>query len=448
MYKAGKSENSRLKTPICVIIHLNTFNEANCRQDITIQISFAWRDTQMEIKYQVFVSSTYEDLKDERKEASQAILESHCIPAGMELFPASNKAQWDVIKKVIDDSDFYLLIIAGKYGSMGKDDTGKSVGYTEMEFDYAVSTNKPILAFVHEDIDSLPRNKTESVSKKARYLESFRKKVCSGRIIKKWSTKDNLKSAILVTLSELKSTTDAYGWIRADFKIEQQSFSFFEQQRTQFEMKIKQLEESLNGSIAEIKEKSEEIGSLNDTIDCLVSQLSKAAEENLQLSQKLFRNINFWSCLLQINTAYKYISDTSERLLADIRKEWSLNDPESWFLKWHDSRHLWESVLDMADSLLSKYENAPFEQKDVYISHLNSIYSKYSSESFDSYVMEDEEIVELVGALFFLLKLCERYRFSNQFDFLASKTSGFITLCDALIDSAWEAELALRENDC
>lgn len=138
----------------------------------------------MEIKYQVFVSSTYEDLKEERKEITQAILESHCIPAGMELFPASNMAQWDVIKQVIDDSDFFLLIIAGKYGSMGKDSSGKTVSYTEMEFDYAISSGKPVLALVHEDIDSLPRSKIEILPEKVHRLDGFRKKVCSGRVIK------------------------------------------------------------------------------------------------------------------------------------------------------------------------------------------------------------------------------------------------------------------------
>ena len=63
--------------------------------------------------------------------------------------------------------------------------------------------------------------------------------MCTERIIKKWDNKDNLKLAIRMTLSEQKNTTDAHGWIRADFKIEQQSFSFFEQQRSQFKMKIK-----------------------------------------------------------------------------------------------------------------------------------------------------------------------------------------------------------------
>ena len=61
--------------------------------------------------YQVFVSSTFEDLQEERKEVMQALLELDCMPAGMELFPASNDDQWTLIKRVIDACDYYLLII-------------------------------------------------------------------------------------------------------------------------------------------------------------------------------------------------------------------------------------------------------------------------------------------------------------------------------------------------
>ena len=66
-------------------------------------------------RYQVFVSSTYDDLQDERKEVMQALLELDCIPAGMELFPASSEDQWSLIKRVIDDCDYYILIIGGRY---------------------------------------------------------------------------------------------------------------------------------------------------------------------------------------------------------------------------------------------------------------------------------------------------------------------------------------------
>lgn len=53
----------------------------------------------MEKRYQVFVSSTFLDLQEERQEIMQALLELDCIPSGMELFPAANEDQWSLIKK-------------------------------------------------------------------------------------------------------------------------------------------------------------------------------------------------------------------------------------------------------------------------------------------------------------------------------------------------------------
>lgn len=38
----------------------------------------------MEKKYQVFVSSTYEDLQEERKKVMEALLQMNCFPVGME----------------------------------------------------------------------------------------------------------------------------------------------------------------------------------------------------------------------------------------------------------------------------------------------------------------------------------------------------------------------------
>src|SRR5687767_10458335 len=88
----------------------------------------------MEKRYQVFVSSTFRDLVDERQEVMQALLELGCMPAGMELFPAASDDQWTLIKKVIDDSDYYIVIVGGRYGSLGPD----GLSYTEMEYRYAL----------------------------------------------------------------------------------------------------------------------------------------------------------------------------------------------------------------------------------------------------------------------------------------------------------------------
>src|SRR3954453_18062379 len=107
----------------------------------------------MDKRYQVFVSSTFVDLQVERQHAIQALLALDCIPSGMELFPASDDDQWTLIKRVIDDCDYSLLILAGRYGSIGID----GIGYTEKEYDYAVSVKKPIIAFGRDPLSAMPQ---------------------------------------------------------------------------------------------------------------------------------------------------------------------------------------------------------------------------------------------------------------------------------------------------
>lgn len=130
-------------------------------------------DGPLKRRYQVFVSSTYSDLIEERKHVMQALLVTKCIPSGMELFPAANMAQWNLIRQVIDDCDYYVVIVAGRYGSIGPN--GKS--YTEMEFDYAVSVGKPIIGFFHSDIRKLPGERLEESEDSRRRLAAFTEKL-------------------------------------------------------------------------------------------------------------------------------------------------------------------------------------------------------------------------------------------------------------------------------
>jgi hypothetical protein len=113
--------------------------------------------TIMDKRYQVFVSSTYADLKEERQRVMQTLMEADCIPAGMELFPAADEEQFAFIKKVIDDCDYYLIIIGGRYGST----TADGISYTEKEYDYAVSLGLKVIALIHENPDLIPSGKSE-----------------------------------------------------------------------------------------------------------------------------------------------------------------------------------------------------------------------------------------------------------------------------------------------
>jgi len=169
----------------------------------------------MNKRYQVFVSSTYEDLRDERSEVMHALLELDCIPSGMELFPAADEDQWTLIKEVIDDCDYYIVIIAGRYGSVHS--SGKS--YTQMEYEYALSKNKPTIAFLHENPADIPAGRTESTDEGKKKLEMFRQ-LTKTKLVKSWSSTADLGSKVSRSLSQLIKRHPGIGWVRANEAVE------------------------------------------------------------------------------------------------------------------------------------------------------------------------------------------------------------------------------------
>lgn len=166
----------------------------------------------MSKRYQVFVSSTYADLKDERSKVLQTIMELDCIPAGMELFPAIDNEQFEFIKKIIDDCDYYILIIGGRYGSLSSD----GLSYTEKEFDYALERNIKVIAFLHENPDNIPLGKSEKTEDLRIKLNLFKDKVSANRLVKFWNNAEELPGLVALSLSKTIKTYPATGWIRAN----------------------------------------------------------------------------------------------------------------------------------------------------------------------------------------------------------------------------------------
>jgi hypothetical protein len=163
-------------------------------------------------KYQIFVSSTFRDLAEERQDAIRNILDLGHIPAGMELFPASDTEQLSYIKKVIDECDYYIIIMGGRYGSLDSE----GVSYTEREYDYAVETGKVVLAFVHGDISKIPVGKSDIAPRLQSNLELFRQKVMAGRLVREWTTREGLEPLVLKAIIRAISDYPATGWVRGD----------------------------------------------------------------------------------------------------------------------------------------------------------------------------------------------------------------------------------------
>ncbi len=166
----------------------------------------------MDKRYQVFVSSTYVDLQEERQSVLQTLMEMDCIPAGMELFPAADEEQWEFIKRIIDDCDYYLLIIGGRYGSVADD----GLSYTEKEFDYAVSKGIRVIALLHKSPDDLPRAKSELDEESYQKLQDFRNKVSNGRLVRFWDQPAQLPGEVSLSLNKTMRLFPAVGWVRSN----------------------------------------------------------------------------------------------------------------------------------------------------------------------------------------------------------------------------------------
>ena len=113
-------------------------------------------------------------------------MRADCFSVGMEYFPSSPKSPWKVIENAISQSDFYILIVAGRYGSI---DVEKKI---------------PILIFMSPDIEELSENKIDDREK----IKVFRKKLLSpDRHVKQYTNIYNLEAevqkALMTAVQEL-----------------------------------------------------------------------------------------------------------------------------------------------------------------------------------------------------------------------------------------------------
>ena len=169
-------------------------------------------------KYQVFVSSTYIDLQEERQEVIKALLELDCFPSSMEFFPSTDDDQWTLIKQIIDDCDYYIVIIGGRYGSI----SSEGISYTEKEYRYALETGKPIIGFLHSDPKNLPVKNSELDPEAIKKLEEF-KELVQKKMCKYWGNAVELGSVVSRSFIKLQKSHPAIGWVRGNLIPEKDS---------------------------------------------------------------------------------------------------------------------------------------------------------------------------------------------------------------------------------
>lgn len=168
----------------------------------------------MSKKYQIFISSTYLDLVKEREQVIKACLEMGHIPVGMEMFSAADEEQWKTIQRQIDEIDYYVILMAHRYGST----TDEGISYTEKEYDYAVSKGIPVLGFVIDEAAAWPADRIDNGEDKKISLVSFKEKIRS-KLVNFWSNKDELHAKFSIALMKAIVNNPRSGWIKAEDSI-------------------------------------------------------------------------------------------------------------------------------------------------------------------------------------------------------------------------------------
>ena len=278
----------------------------------------------MKKKYQIFVSSTFEDLKDERDLVIKAILEMGHIPVGMEMFSAGDEQQWKLIQTQIDDCDYYIVISAFRYGSLD----GK-VSYTEKEYDYASSLGLPVLGFIIDEDTKWPASKVDKNALKLEKLSLFKTKI-QKKLVSYWSDKNDLYGKVSISLMKQFNTNPRTGWVKSTEQTGPEvlkEISRLSNENAELRKSITELEDFIN------EDEKEEFEKTLDTLKHNKRALSffytdSTKWENGDVEFSLFEIFNLLAPELMIENSTQYCShylgimldpEKSER---KVRHEW------------------------------------------------------------------------------------------------------------------------------
>jgi len=112
---------------------------------------------------------------------------------------------------VIDDSDYYLVILGGRYGTL---DAPGGKSYTHLEYEYALSAGKPTIALLHSHPSSLPAERTERTDDGQKRFEEFAAEL-KRKNYRYWKDRGELTTAVFTDVLQLKKTRLALGWTRS-----------------------------------------------------------------------------------------------------------------------------------------------------------------------------------------------------------------------------------------
>jgi hypothetical protein len=162
-------------------------------------------------RYQVFISATYLDLREERGVLLQALPTLSCLPTTVEAHAQSLSTMVN-IRRRIDESDYYILLVGSRYGSL----MPSGVSYTHMEYVYAATKQKPMIVLMHEAPEIRAVELQEQQIEGKLKFSDFRKVLLREQAnnIVYWRDATDLAMVLRNAIPTLVRKHSAAGWVR------------------------------------------------------------------------------------------------------------------------------------------------------------------------------------------------------------------------------------------
>lgn len=159
-------------------------------------------------RYQVFISTSGAEMQPERIILSQTLVGMGFFSWGLEQRTPLNTA---FARRQIDDCDYVVILLGSQYGEQSV----SGVGYMHLEYIYAVTKQKPIIVFMHEDPasrdPSLHDTKPELQEKFREFRQLLQQEADQ---VFCYRTLRDLEMAVRLNMPQMLERYPVSGWVR------------------------------------------------------------------------------------------------------------------------------------------------------------------------------------------------------------------------------------------
>jgi hypothetical protein len=159
-------------------------------------------------RYQVFISTSGSEMQPERMILAQTLVGMGFFSWGLEQRTPLSTA---FARRQVDDCDYVVILLGSQYGEQSV----SGVGYMHLEYIYAVTKQKPMIVFMHEDPLSRDISLQDSKPELREKFQEFRKLLQQevDQVFTYRSMRD-LEMAVRFNMPQMLERYPVQGWVR------------------------------------------------------------------------------------------------------------------------------------------------------------------------------------------------------------------------------------------